>query len=280
MKKPQGVLAVSIALACGVGIGYWGGHYQHAPPLPEESSQMAALRSTIQALQTENQRLKVTRVAASDNPLATVEPKRAAPASLTHMDELTALAHLQQRKLVNPVISILNREGRLDQGFIGLFALTPSEQDQLQSEIDRVRQNLANLERANAKLTRDERGNIVVAVQPFPAEGGKVYDEMMQAMADVLGRERNDVFRKIGVDQLEKSLGRFGAAERTYVFGYDVTERPGQPPYTFEDKVVQRQMQGGSSSSTSRTRFRSFEDLTKSVGPIVSILPPDYRQGK
>jgi hypothetical protein len=118
-----------------------------------------------------------------------------------------------------------------------------------------------------------------VAVQPFPVEGGKVYDEVIQVFANVLGSERNEFFHKMGAEQFENSFGRFGAAERTYTFGYDLRERPGQP-YTLRDQVIQRTPNRGSSGMTNNTRFQSFQELTAYVGPIVSILPPEYRKGK
>jgi hypothetical protein len=128
-------------------------------------------------------------------------------------------------------------------------------------------------------VSRDERGNIVVAVQPFPSEGGRLYDEVTQQFADVLGPERNDAYLKLGAEHLEVALGRFGTADRTYTFSYDPTERSGHP-YALIDQVIQRTSKRGISGSTTPSNFQTFEDLAARVGPIISLLPPEYKRPK
>ena len=151
-----------------------------------------------------------------------------------------------------------------------------SEWNRLQQSIDGVREKLAALERSNANVSRDDRGDITVAIRPFPTEGAGLYDEMMHKFADVLGPQRNDAFLKIGAEHVEVALGRFGTAERTYTFSYDATEGSGQP-YIVLDKVMQKTSKGGISGHTDTSRFRSFEDLAARVGPIVSLLPSNYK---
>jgi hypothetical protein len=198
---------------------------------------------------------------------------------LTQVEKLQVLVEFQQGKMVRPSLTFFDRQGKLNDSFASLFALTPVERARLEESILEARQKLAKLEHSNSTISRDEKGSFVVAVQPFPAEGGKVYDEVMQAFSNVLGPDRNDAFRKIGAEQFEITLGRFGAAERTYTFGYDLSERPGQP-YTFQDKVEQRSPGGGLSGNTNNTRFRTYEELAARVGPIISILPPDFKRAK
>jgi RNA polymerase sigma factor (sigma-70 family) len=253
-------------------------------PIPRDA--VAVVATSPQYPATGRETASDTGAGATKSPIAAAPDMSGARAKITAdsreftpLDELKVLADLQQRKLIKPGLTFFDRQGKLDWSFVDLFALTPAEQGQLQQAIDGVREKLANLERENAKITREADGNITVAVQPFPVEGGKVYDEMIQAFAEVLGPERNEAYHKIGAEQFEKSLGRFGAAERTYVFGYDTSERPGQP-YTFQDKVVQRLAKGGFSSMTDNTRFQSFDEFAARVGPIVSILPPDYKRGE
>jgi len=198
---------------------------------------------------------------------------------LTPVEKLQVLVEFQKGKMVRPSLTFFDRQGRLNDSFASLFALTPAERARLEESVHDARQKLAKLEHSNSKVSRDEKGNFVVAVQPFPAEGGKVYDEVMQAFSNVLGPDRNDAFRTIGAEQFEITLGRFGAAERTYTFGYDLSERPGQP-YTFQDKVEQRSPGGGLSGNTNNTRFRTYEELEARVGPIISILPSDFKRAK
>lgn len=275
---------VTVGLAAALGVGSYWGWRQTAATESGAAAQLAALQTTVETLQTDNRRLKdqLTASAAVAKPASAASPTvgmGSKNATLTPLDKLKVLAELQQRKLVKPEITVLDRKNKIDDTFSDLFALTPPEQEQLQQVIDGVKGKLGNLELSNAKVTQGADGKITVAVQPFPVEGGKVYDEMMANFAQVLGPERDAAYRQIAAQQFEKSLGQFGAADHTYVFGYDPSGRPGQP-YTFEDNVAQQTPDGNRSSTSSRTRFENLEQMTMRVGPIVSVLPENYRRPK
>lgn len=281
MKTSHVIPWLVVTFACGAAIGYYAVRQLNSSRRIAES-EVARPRVEVDALRTEIQKLQEQLAQRAAVPASPGDPPTKgapSPAALTPLQELAVLADMQQRKLLKPVLTILDRKGKLDSSFADLFALNADEQDRLQRAVDTVRQKLADLERANATVTRDDRGNIVVAIPPFPTDGGKVYDEMMRAFAEVLGPERNDAYRTLAAEQLENSLGRFGAAERTYTFGYDLSERPGQP-YTFQDRVMQYTANGGRSGFTNNTRFQSFDELAARVGPVVSILPADYKRGK
>jgi hypothetical protein len=276
------IVFVGLVTASAAAVGYFAG-------MSRGSDERRSLRAKLDEVQASSSHLEAenrTLTALRERPQRTEQSAKPIPAraatdmpTSTPLQSLRVLADLQQRKLVRPTLTFLDRRGKLDESFVSLFALNATEQEQLQHSIDIVRSNLADLERANATMWRDPSGNIVVSVAPFPQEGGAVYDGMMQRFAQILGPDRNDAFRTLGAEQFENLLGRFGAAERTYTFGYDETERPGQP-YTFQDKVVQRTPKGGLSGNTNNTRFHSFDELAARVGPIVSILPPEYGRPK
>lgn len=272
---------VIVALAVGAVAGYFAAAGRQRSALQSAYSQLEEARTRSESLASENRQLAAS-LAKSAAPQSSGNQPATEPRTrgeLTAVDKLKVLVEFQQEKMVRPALTFFDREGKLNDSFASLFALTPDERARLERSVQDARQKLAELEHSNSKLSRDEKGNFVVAVQPFPAEGGKVYDEVMQAFSNVLGPDRNDAFRKIGAEQFEITLGRFGAAERTYTFGYDLSERPGQP-YTFQDKVQQRSPGGGLSGNTNNTRFRTYEELAARVGPIISILPPDFKRAK
>ncbi|HWA26500.1 MAG TPA: hypothetical protein VG734_12640 [Lacunisphaera sp.] len=267
-----------LLVAAGIGAGYRLGLPSQASPPPASQIRLDSPQTKAGKVEAGNQ--PPVDQSVSNAPIAPAVP---APAptrgpGFTPIEKLQVLSELQQRKLVRPSIPTLDRKGQISDAFAELFALKPDERARLQQSLDGAREKLAALERANATVTRDASGRIVVAVQPFPGEGGKIYDEIMQGFADVLGPERNDAYRVIGAEQVENSLNGFGAAEHTYTFGYETGDRPGQS-YTLRDEVVQRTANGRTSHS-SNNRFQSYDDLAAHVGPIISVLPPEFKKDR
>jgi hypothetical protein len=288
MSTTKTKLAIAGLLAAASIGGFAASKRQARSQLEEATAHLASQAGTMAVLKEENRSLH-EQLNARNLPPPVVETRSASErkvmsdlsgrSELTVIDSLRVLADLQQRKLVRPALTIFDLKGSLDESFVSLFGLTPVEQKRLQQSIDEVREKLTALERLNATVSRDDRGDITVAIQPFPIEGAGLYDEMMHTFADVLGPERNDAFLKIGAEHVEVSLGRFGTAERNYTFSYDPTEPSGQP-YFLLDKVIQKNSKGRISGHTDTTRFQSFEDLAVRVGPIVSLLPADYKRPK
>jgi len=190
---------------------------------------------------------------------------------------LEVLADLQKRKLIKFTTPLLDREGKLTKAFSELFELTPEEMSRVQQSFDRARYELAAQAEQRAQVRVLSDGKVVIAVPPFPSEGGKVYDELNQSLGGVLGDERNSYFAALLDDQMELTFGFFGAGDHTYTVGNAVDGRDG---YSLEDKVVQRTQEGGTTGFTNNTRFESYDALASYVGPVVTMLPPDFKKLK
>jgi RNA polymerase sigma factor (sigma-70 family) len=282
-----GKLAIAtVGLCLAVGLGdYWGSRRPASALVAANAAQLDSLHATVADLTRENGRLKaeltsrsasrreVTGKASNGGDNANSPSTTLVPGSL---EVLKLLADLQQKKLLQPSLMFLDRLGKVDGSFAQLFALTPDEQDRMQQLVDATRGKLAALEQANAKITRDRKGDIVISVHPFPAEGGKVYDATMSGIGEILGPERNDAFQKIAAPQVETMLGKFGAADRTYTFGYNETS---PTPYTIQDKIVQ-DTPGNHDDYITTRQFPTYDQLAASIGPIVNALPSDYKRSK
>jgi RNA polymerase sigma factor (sigma-70 family) len=127
---------------------------------------------------------------------------------------LKILADLQQRKMLNSKMTFIEPTGGLSSSFIELFSLTAEEQAALQKAVDEGRRQIGNLMVANATVHSNGDNNIVIDVKPL--EGGPaVGDSVMNAFASILGPDRNASFVALGANQLEETLGSFGAEQET-----------------------------------------------------------------
>jgi hypothetical protein len=126
-------------------LGYLAGIKRSSDELRSLQSQLEIARSEFARLDGDNRRLTVSSEhhrPVSASKVVDAEPGRFA---FTAVDSLRVLADLQQRKLVRPTLTIFDLKGRLDDSFVSLFALTPTEQKRLQQSIDEVRKKLAQL---------------------------------------------------------------------------------------------------------------------------------------
>lgn len=175
-------------------------------------------------------------------------------------------AALRQRHLPPDAGPVLGRDGKLSPVFAEFYGLTPAETDALQRSLDTARESLANLERTNSSISRDDKGNIVISVNPFPTAGGAVYDALLASVAQTLGPERNAAFSASSTDELERELKGFGAEQRTVKIGYDATGNG----YSVTDSFTNGAMRGSSTS-----QFRNMNDVVSNLGTVGRLLEPE-----
>jgi RNA polymerase sigma factor (sigma-70 family) len=292
---------IGTALAVGTG-GYLVGRYQGAAseaarqaaarPMPPVASQAmgaaakpAERNPAVEASPTVAQRLneftddvaqKRARQEAAVVAVASSAPTGLVDGSLRPMPTagLQKLADLKTRKIFDVGITFVSADGKLDPAFGELFALTPEEQTALQRSTDRARDRLAELERANAVVTRDETGNARIAVKSFAAEGGRVYDELMKSFAGTLGRERNGIFLKLGAEQVERALGQFGAVERTVTVAFN-------PASDRTSYWVTEELNSGVLYHSNREDgYRDLQEVEHRYGTIIKLLPAGFGAAK
>jgi hypothetical protein len=273
MNVQKSVLIALAMVAC-TALGYVIGQHR---PSGSMLSELAAAKTTATKLEIENQRLnrafKGLPVAGQVNGSSSDERP-----SLTPLEELQLMAKLRQKSWVTAGAALLDWDGRIDSNFIGLFAITPPEQQRMQTLVEETREKVARLELANGKTTYNADGTVVMVVHAFPIEGGRIYDRLMNNITEILGPARSDAFEKLGADNVELHFGRFGLGEHTYVFRYDSTDA--KTPYMLDERIEVKLPNVPSGLSSSFRKFGSFEALVDYVGPIASVLPPEYRRSK
>ncbi len=237
------------------------------------TSSARAAGSSDAALREENRRLRddVARLSA-ERPTLPATRGGATPGTeerRSALDRLRVLTDLQQRKLAKSEMDFVTG-GKLTPAFGELFATTPAEQETLQRELDVARDTLAELERANAIVSPQPNGDVIVAVKAFPETGGQLYDALLKTFAETLGPERYNAFLALGVEQVEKSLGRFGAPQRTITFSRTVAA-DNSVSYAMHESLKLPRENGNYTSD-----FKSFADLAQQAGPIVKLLPPTF----
>ena len=239
-----------------------------APTVHAQAVELATLRS-------ENERLK-TQLHASQQMTANAAGAREAAtlANTPALDQLRFLATLKKRKLASSTMAYVDAQGNLTPGFTELFALTPAEQRTLQQSIDVARDRLADLERANATIERDAGGAIRISVKPFPEAGGVAYDELLKSFSDTLGPDRHAAFLALGVEQVERALARFGAAQRTITISEEI-EPDGSLQYRVLDAHRLPQESGNNSA-----QYGNFQEATRHLGTLARLLPTDFRAAR
>jgi hypothetical protein len=124
MKTSHLFLAATL-LVSGVVLGYWAGRHRRSDEARSTQAEFDSLRSDFRRLEDENRSLNGKLATVQDHRARSAEAPAGASASrFTPLEELRVLSDLQQRKLVRPALTIVDRKGQVDSSFVGLFALT------------------------------------------------------------------------------------------------------------------------------------------------------------
>jgi RNA polymerase sigma factor (sigma-70 family) len=262
------VSLVGFAVAVGVG-AYIGAYIQSNRFDADSHAEAVHLRETNEHLR--NKLAAMEAAAATMTPNRAATPAVSAPAESSASDRLRVLVELQKRRLVNPAIGFVAPSGTLTPAFVELFGLTPTEQKRLQQIVDDARERLAELERKNANTSRMPNGDVVIHVNAFPETGGAVYDSLVNSFAETLGPDRHEAFLTLGVEQVEKALGRFGTPQRAITLSRQPSSPDGEPRYAISEQYKLPTETGNFTSDAIE-----FEQLKERVGTITRLLPSDF----
>jgi hypothetical protein len=130
------------------------------------------------AMQVENRRRSndLSKLSAEHNALLGVQGRQTddTQARVHALDRLRILIDLQQRKVAKSEIDFVDARSKLSAAFAELFAATSVEQETLQKCLDEARESLAHLECANATVSPQPNGDVLIEVKAFPGAGGEV----------------------------------------------------------------------------------------------------------
>jgi RNA polymerase sigma factor (sigma-70 family) len=231
-------------------------------------------------LQISDQRVAEESTRVAQAPQAATPPAPAVSASAGTRGlsaQWRAMADLQKRGVLNAKMTLVSKTGQLGNDFVDLFGLTPTEQATLQQALDRARVQLANLQLANATLSRNDKGGYVIAVQPF-TEGLGIYDQVLDAFSNTLGPDRNAAFLTLEADQLEKVLGHFGGEIKTVTIGRN-TQPGAKNQYEATDRSLYRLKDAHGETvddSSNTTDYRDRAAVVDRFGALTQLLPPDF----
>ena len=231
----------------------------------------------VAALRAENEKLRAEiRAQAEGAATKAADLAGAGQAARSQAEQFRVLTDLHNRKVLRLSYGMqgMDQQGKISDAFAALFALTSDERDTLQQAIDHARQRLGALAAANTTVQRESENCVVVRIAPF-AGGGDAYDQLMDDFSRTLGPGRNTAFQTLAADQVERSLGSFGAETRTLTFTrnpLDQDARGKKPAYTLQDKRVR----GEGTTNEGILRFSDLRALNVQYGVFAKLLPPDF----
>jgi hypothetical protein len=201
----------------------------------------------------------------------------AAPSPLT---DLRALVSAVQQRVIPPIGTLLRTtDGQLPPAVASLFKLTPEEKAALESSLATARQKIDILASANvAAVERPAETRVVIRINPFAVEGGKIHDQVVADFTKTLEAERYTALVTLTGSTFElqfgSGFGGFGAAGRSVT----ISRQSGGPlnvtRYSVNDQV---QLMPGSPPQ-SFTAIASFDraGLEQNFPALVKLLPAEF----
>lgn len=225
------------------------------------ASELASLRMENQQLKTEVARFKAAASAAAPSPLA----------------ELRALVSAVQQKVIPPIGTLLRTtDGQLAPAVAALFKLTREEKAAVESSLATTRQQIDLLASTHvAAVERPAETRVVIRIDPFATEGGKIHDQVVADLTRALGEERYTALVTLTGSAFERQVGSgFGAAGRSLTI-----DRRSGGPLNVTRYMVNEQMQPvPGSPPQSFTAVASFDraELEQNFPALGKLLPPEF----
>ncbi len=208
-----------------------------------------------------------------------------ASGSRDHSQAVAESMRILRRDLSGHFIPISKKDLRLTNGFVELFGLTAGEQRALQVALDGARARITELTRANATVSMRADGSAVIEVLPFPADGGKIYDDLIASFSQTLGTERNTEFASLGgVAALDDAFGYFGTSKADITVSWTPSADPASYDYKLHYAINSGQgvsanglFTVGNSQSLPPNLFAGLAQVQGApMGLGIDLLPADF----
>lgn len=260
--KSYRVFLLLVAFAGGMGcatlISYLGRQEKKQPVESINHPALSELKSQNAMLVRKNAQLKAaaktTRVLDGANPQKST------------LVRLATVTQLINDGILSGGVSCLDRRDKITRACIALFGLTLPEQEQLQQVINDARASTSALELQNSTVQILPDGSKQITVAAFAEEGGKVHDQLLKAVQNILGLERAAGFAALALPQIEMRMQSFGIGQRTLVVRPLPTQIDGQPAYGISEVIK-------GPNSTSRRTLEVFDlaSLRAELGGIAKL---------
>jgi hypothetical protein len=185
--------------------------------------------------------------------------------------QATMLAELLRKKVIRVSIPMLDQNGSISSGFAALFDLSGAERKAIDEYLSSVRKDYDSLLAAHTTIARNANGGAEIKVDPFPEEGGRLYDRLNSEFEAILGKERNAAFAALAGTQVEDAFDHFGSQVRNFSFAYKRTADG-----SIEIAIADRQNLGGEQRSQT-SEFSNFPAFAKRFPSIAKLLPDDLK---
>ena len=131
-----------------------------------------------------------------------------------YRDRIAALTDLNS--FLRTKISLPLTSGEeVSEDFVNVFGLTSGEVVQLKVAFVAAKKQISELEATHASIKPEGEHAFTISIQPFPEEGGPVYDGLLQSIHDVLGDQRFAAYRAMSPDIDSSLFGMFGLSDTT-----------------------------------------------------------------
>lgn len=199
------------------------------------------------------------------------------------------LADLQRRDVLKLRLPLVNgATGEIAPAFRELSGFTAEEAAAFDRAWQKARQKIESLVETHATAQRDEAGRLVIYVGRFEG-GAAVFEELMGAVAPIVGAGRMEAFGLLFSEQLGEALHQFGAEERWLTLQRDVAGSDGLARYRLREQrtsnidASNRQVMAtpqsgpvranGTRTGDSRTTLAEF---AARYGALAKLVPPGF----
>ena len=137
--------------------------------------------------------------------------------ALRPLERLALFAELNRRLRAKFSLSPVNYSQKLDENFVRLFAVTPVEREEFESLVATTDAGLARAAANVARVEPQADGTFKISIPPFPEEGGRIYDQFVAKVGEIMGPERTAYMKEMkildenGIQQFD----RFGIMQTT-----------------------------------------------------------------
>lgn len=204
-----------------------------------------------------------------NNPTAPASPlSEASP-----IDRLTTLAWFKANGFPNIEINIADLKG-LTPEFIRFFNLSSAEQQAILTALENAKRQSLQIASQAAQLTgRPTADDLVIEVPALPESGGKIYDDLLHSLRDVLGPDRYSYFDLFSGKEVERKNDSYGTKRKKY----EIHREQGASNHVSYSLKISVWELGTDGTMTIQTSGTDSAWLANTYPEIAEQIPSDFK---